>query len=91
VDAELKKAVEIYRQMGAEIVDISLPSTEYAVITYYIIAPAEASANLARYDGVRYGFRSQQRHQRSRDDNFAAVRKVSDPKYAAASCWEPMC
>jgi aspartyl-tRNA(Asn)/glutamyl-tRNA(Gln) amidotransferase subunit A len=58
VDAELKKAVEIYRQMGAEIVDISLPSTEYAVITYYIIAPAEASANLARYDGVRYGFRA---------------------------------
>lgn len=58
VDAELKKAVEMYRKMGAEIVDISLPHTEYAVITYYIIAPAEASANLARYDGVRYGFRS---------------------------------
>ena len=58
VDAELKKAVEVYRSLGAEIVDISLPSTEYAVITYYIIAPAEASANLARYDGVRYGFRA---------------------------------
>jgi aspartyl-tRNA(Asn)/glutamyl-tRNA(Gln) amidotransferase subunit A len=58
VDAELKKAVEMYRKMGAEIVDISLPHTEYAVITYYIIAPAEASANLARYDGVRYGYRS---------------------------------
>ena len=58
VDAELKKAVEVYRNLGAEIVDISLPSTEYAVITYYIIAPAEASANLARYDGVRYGFRA---------------------------------
>ena len=59
VDAELKKAVEMYRSMGAEIVDISLPHTEYAVITYYIIAPAEASANLARYDGVRYGYRHQ--------------------------------
>lgn len=58
VHAELKKAIAQYEAMGAEIVEISLPHTEYAVITYYIIAPAEASANLARYDGVRYGFRS---------------------------------
>lgn len=58
VYAELKKAIAQYEAMGAEIVEISLPHTEYAVITYYIIAPAEASANLARYDGVRYGFRA---------------------------------
>ena len=58
VHAELKKAIAQYEAMGAEIVEISLPHTEYAVITYYIIAPAEASANLARYDGVRYGFRA---------------------------------
>ncbi|MBU1918442.1 Asp-tRNA(Asn)/Glu-tRNA(Gln) amidotransferase subunit GatA [bacterium] len=45
--------------LGAELIDISLPNTEYAVATYYIIAPAEASANLARYDGVRFGLREQ--------------------------------
>lgn len=58
VKAEIEKAVKTYEFLGAEIVDVSLPHTEYAVITYYIIAPAEASANLARYDGVRYGFRA---------------------------------
>lgn len=58
VKSEIEKAVKKYEELGAEIVDVSLPHTEYAVITYYIIAPAEASANLARYDGVRYGFRA---------------------------------
>ena len=58
VKAEIEKAVKTYESLGAEIVEVSLPHTEYAVITYYIIAPAEASANLARYDGVRYGFRA---------------------------------
>lgn len=58
VKAEIMRAVKKYEELGAEIVEVSLPHTEYAVITYYIIAPAEASANLARYDGVRYGFRN---------------------------------
>ncbi len=58
VKAVINEAVKKYAELGAEIVDISLPHTEYAVITYYIIAPAEASANLARYDGVRYGYRN---------------------------------
>lgn len=52
------KAVKKFEEMGAEIIDITLPHTEYAVTTYYIIAPAEASANLARFDGVRYGYRN---------------------------------
>jgi len=52
------KGIAWLKQAGAEIVDIALPHTQYALATYYIIAPAEASSNLARYDGIRYGLRS---------------------------------
>ncbi len=52
-----EKTAQRLREAGAEIVDISLPSTQYALPTYYLIAPAEASSNLARYDGVKYGLR----------------------------------
>lgn len=51
------KGIEMLKSRGAEIVDISLPHTKYALAAYYIIAPAEASSNLARYDGLRYGLR----------------------------------
>lgn len=56
VETAVRAAIDLLAEMGAEIVDISLPHTEHALPVYYIIAPAEASANLARYDGVKYGF-----------------------------------
>ncbi len=57
IDALWEKGMAWLREAGAEIVDISLPHTRYALPAYYIVAPAEASSNLARYDGVRYGLR----------------------------------
>jgi len=58
IDALWVKGAGMLRDAGAEVVDISLPHTKYALPAYYIIAPAEASSNLARYDGVRYGYRA---------------------------------
>ena len=57
IDALWQQGIDWLKQAGAEIVDVSLPHTKYALPAYYIVAPAEASSNLARYDGVRYGLR----------------------------------
>lgn len=80
LDAEVRAAVESAIQklakLGCEVVPISLPHTEYAIPTYYIIATAEASSNLARYDGVRYGHRAKavrslsDMYERTRDEGF---------------------
>ncbi len=58
IDKLWEKGIEILKKSGAKIVNITLPHTKYALPTYYIVAPAEASSNLARYDGVKYGYRS---------------------------------
>jgi len=58
VYSAVQKAISVLEKSGAKIVEISLPHTQYCLAVYYIIAPAEASSNLARYDGVKYGFRS---------------------------------
>ncbi|HEU5450998.1 MAG TPA: Asp-tRNA(Asn)/Glu-tRNA(Gln) amidotransferase subunit GatA [Terriglobales bacterium] len=82
LDPEIRSAVEAAIQKlagcGCEVVDISLPHTEYAIPAYYVIATAEASSNLARYDGVRYGYRAPQArmlaemYRRTRDQGFGA-------------------
>ena len=59
VGARVREALATYERLGATLVDVSLPHTKYALATYYLLAPAEASSNLARYDGVRYGRRAE--------------------------------
>lgn len=73
IDAVWQQGIEWLRDAGAEIVEVSLPHTRYALPTYYIIAPAEASSNLARYDGVRYGMRVQP-EQGGLNDMYEATR-----------------
>jgi aspartyl-tRNA(Asn)/glutamyl-tRNA(Gln) amidotransferase subunit A len=60
VERAVRGAIAVYKSLGAEIREIHLPHAQFAVATYYLIAPSEASSNLARYDGVHYGFRSGQ-------------------------------
>lgn len=89
VEDALARCVEL----GAEIVDISLPHTEYAVAAYYVIAPSEASANLSRYDGVRFGHRCENpedlldMYTRSRDEGFGAEvkRRILTGTFALSS------
>jgi aspartyl-tRNA(Asn)/glutamyl-tRNA(Gln) amidotransferase subunit A len=60
VEQAVRAAVDVYRSLGAEVKEVSLPHSKYCVAVYYIVAPSEASSNLARYDGVHYGYRARQ-------------------------------
>jgi aspartyl-tRNA(Asn)/glutamyl-tRNA(Gln) amidotransferase subunit A len=85
LEPEIRKAVEdgiqVLAKLGCEMVEVSLPHSEYAIPTYYIVATAEASSNLARFDGVRYGYRAKgvrtlsDMYRRSRDEGFGAEAK----------------
>ncbi|MGI9054410.1 MAG: Asp-tRNA(Asn)/Glu-tRNA(Gln) amidotransferase subunit GatA [Pyrinomonadaceae bacterium] len=74
----VEKSIENYQSLGAEIVDIELPYSKYSIAVYYIICTAEASSNLARFDGVRYGFRAEDSHElrgmyfKTREEGFGA-------------------
>jgi aspartyl-tRNA(Asn)/glutamyl-tRNA(Gln) amidotransferase subunit A len=74
----IEAAIQKFASMGCEIVDVSLPHTKYAIPAYYLVATAEASSNLARFDGVRYGYRARgsrslsDMYRRTRDDGFGA-------------------
>lgn len=76
IEAAVKKAIQVLEGLGAVITEVSLPHTELAVPCYYVLAPAEASSNLARYDGIRYGHRAKDTHSlyelycRSRSEGF---------------------
>jgi len=98
VDAQVKSAVEAavkqFGSMGAEIVDVSLPHTDYGIAAYYVIAPSEASSNLARYDGVHFGHRTQapvrdiiELFSRSRAEGFGpeVQRRIMIGTYALSS------
>lgn len=74
VTAALERAIERLRGAGASIVDVALPMTDHGISTYYVIAPAEASSNLARFDGIRYGHRAMQRAGEGLEDLYARSR-----------------
>ncbi len=89
------KTIEVYREAGARIVDVTLPNTRYSIPTYYIIAPSEASSNLSRYSGAHYGYRAAPNKALAKESSAlidmycAAARKDSAMKSNAESCSVP--
>ncbi len=93
VEAVVRAAIEEYKKLGAEIIEISLPNTHLAVPAYYVVAPAECSSNLSRFDGVRYGYRCddpkdlQDLYERSRGEGFGeeVKRRIMIGAYALSA------
>ena len=93
VESSTREAIETYKGLGAEICDISLPNVDLSLPVYYIIAPAECSANLSRYDGVRYGHRCEDPkdiedlYMRTREEGFGSEvkRRVLIGTYALSA------
>jgi aspartyl-tRNA(Asn)/glutamyl-tRNA(Gln) amidotransferase subunit A len=93
VESAVRKAIGVIEDLGARCVDVSLPHTEYCLAVYYIVAPAEASSNLARYDGVKYGYRSKEgrdlmeMYKKTRSEGFGTEvkRRIMLGTYALSS------
>jgi aspartyl-tRNA(Asn)/glutamyl-tRNA(Gln) amidotransferase subunit A len=93
VEAAVRRAIKVVEGAGAKCIEVSLPHTQYCVAVYYIVAPAEASSNLARYDGVKYGFRSEgnsdllEMYKKTRSAGFGAEvkRRIMIGTYALSS------
>ena len=93
IQSTIRGALDVYRSLGAELIDIDLPHSRYAVAVYYLIAPSEASSNLSRYDGMHYGHRTSQTgnlqdlYARSRGEGFGpeVKRRVMLGVYALSS------
>ena len=93
VEAAVRQAIKVVEGAGATCVPVSLPHTQYCLAVYYIVAPAEASSNLARYDGVKYGYRSEgnrdllEMYKKSRSEGFGAEvkRRIMIGTYALSS------
>ncbi len=93
VEEAVRRAITVVEQAGARCIEVSLPHTEYCLAVYYIIAPAEASSNLARYDGVKYGFRAEENrdlldmYKKTRSAGFGAEvkRRIMIGTYALSS------
>jgi aspartyl-tRNA(Asn)/glutamyl-tRNA(Gln) amidotransferase subunit A len=93
VEEAVKDAIQVLEGLGMEVKEVSLPHTEHAVAVYYLIAPAEASSNLARYDGVKYGYRAEgdqglldmYRHSRSEGFGTEVKRRIMLGTYALSA------
>ena len=93
VERGIREALKVYEQMGARVTEINLPHNHLSISAYYVIAPAEASANLSRYDGVRYGYRCENpldledMYKRSRSEGFGAEvkRRIMVGTYALSA------